>query len=440
MTRTTDAKPDQAARRSRSVRTKQDAPKIKYVSWRNGQPRFEPSPTLRSLGYTGLDLKDENDNWMTAGQALDWSRTFSSALKAARRTAAPKPKALLPVKRAPEPPPAAYPLSRLFDDWLSERINPDIADLRRNTVYEYGLKRNVLQLHAHEVWTAEAAALTKVICKGLYTKLRRAVGLAQAVATIRVLGIALQWGIDSGALPTLQVNPAHKLKMRKPEPRVRFGSPAEIDHMVATADRMGRPEIGDMIILAVWSGQRQSDRREFVMAGRADGRITLKQRKTGVIVSVKEAPELTARLEASARRRALALASLDSVVDLKEARQRRAMMQEVMDRVILDERHWRPFLKRHYADIYSDVRAAAAVDMPSVADLTDQDLRDTAVTWLATAEATIPEICSITGHTFGSANEILKHYLSLHTELADSGMAKMVVWHTKKQAKKLAEE
>lgn len=412
-----------------------ETPKIPHVAWRRGRPRFEPSKTLRAMGYSGSDLKQDNGEWMTAGQALDWSRAFAQELNLARKLAAPRQKAATPQPRPVVPPLPSYPLKQLFADWLHPEKNPDLQDLKPKTIYEYGLKQAVLQKHAPEIWAASAGALTKAICKGLYADLRKRASLPQAVGTMRVLGIVLQWGMDTGALPDMLVNPAHKLKMKKPDPRVRFATTAEIDHMVATADKMGRFEIGDMITLGVWSGQRQGDRLEFEMAGRTDGRITLRQAKTGVIVSIKEAPELTARLEASRKRRALATTSTQDVVEIKQARERRAAQSSVMNRIILDEHHWKPFQKRHYARTFEDVRKAAKIGMASVSDLTDQDLRDTAVTWLATAGATIPEICAITGHTFGSANEILKHYLSLHAELADSAIAKMVIWHEAKRGK-----
>ena len=66
--------------------------------------------------------------------------------------------------------------------------------------------------------------------------------------------------------------------------------------------------------------------------------------------------------------------------------------------------------------------------MPSLADFHDQDLRDTAVTWLALAECTLPEIASITGHSLKTIEEILKHYLGLHPDLARSAIGKLVSW------------
>jgi len=60
----------------------------------------------------------------------------------------------------------------------------------------------------------------------------------------------------------------------------------------------------------------------------------------------------------------------------------------------------------------------------SLADKHDQDLRDTAVTWLARAGATLPEIAAITGHSLASIHTIMKHYLAISPELGDAGIEK----------------
>lgn len=66
--------------------------------------------------------------------------------------------------------------------------------------------------------------------------------------------------------------------------------------------------------------------------------------------------------------------------------------------------------------------------MPPLASFRHQDLRDTAVTWLAIAGTNIPEIASVTGHSLQSSTDVLEHYLARPLELADhnreaSGMA-----------------
>ena len=50
------------------------------------------------------------------------------------------------------------------------------------------------------------------------------------------------------------------------------------------------------------------------------------------------------------------------------------------------------------------------------------DLRGTAVTLLTEAGCTIPQVCSITGHTLESANRILRHYLASTEAIAKAAI------------------
>ncbi|WDZ77917.1 hypothetical protein PWG15_05280 [Ensifer adhaerens] len=393
-----------------STRRSTDNPKIKHIAWRDGRPRFEPSPTLRKLDYKGEDLKIDG-RWMTAGEALDWSNQLTKQIASHKR------KARMRASGRHEPPPVpvapalkpGYPVSKLFEDWLEPKINPSMTDLSANTIRDYKQKARVFENHLPDVWASEAAALTKPICLGLYDAIRVKAGLTTAVGAMRVLGIALQWAIDRGRLPEeMKINPAHKLKMKTPDPRVRFATREEMKVLVGVADSMGSFDMGDMFTFAVWSGQRQNDRLLFQLAGRDRGRITIRQGKTKVIVSMPEAPELRKRLQA--------------------AEQRRKTAEIISPYVVLNEENWKPFKSDRYRRRYEDIRRAAAKKLPSLKTLRDQDFRDTAVTWLAMAGCTIPEICSITGHSFKTANDILKHYLAMNPELADSAMAKMIAW------------
>jgi integrase len=67
-------------------------------------------------------------------------------------------------------------------------------------------------------------------------------------------------------------------------------------------------------------------------------------------------------------------------------------------------------------------------DRAGIVDLTFHDARGTAVTRLALANATVPEIATITGHSLKTVQEILdKHYLNRDIKLADSAMMKLEV-------------
>lgn len=63
-----------------------------------------------------------------------------------------------------------------------------------------------------------------------------------------------------------------------------------------------------------------------------------------------------------------------------------------------------------------------------IADLTFHDLRGTAITRMALAGCTVPEIAAVTGHSLKDVETILDmHYLGGRAELAASAMRKMVV-------------
>jgi hypothetical protein len=402
-------------------------PKIKYVTWRNGRPRFSPSPSLREQGYEGKDLRHNDGAWMSAGDVLEWSRTFQQQLGAKRPPAGRKPK-----KKAssglPVPMRKIYPVSQLLEEWLNPVHNLDIADLAKKTTDEYRYKKNAIAKHAPDIYNAEAAALDNDICDGLYDDLRRKAGLATAVGCMRVLGAAITWGMRRRKqhLAGMQINPTFNLNMKKQKERLRVGSIEEIDRLIFAADAMGRPDMGDAIVFAVWSGQRQADRLLFCNEGVRNGRMLFRQRKTGARVAIKQAPELQKRIEA--------------------AKIRRAANNIETDFVVYNELGRAPFLKSNYSHTLLDIRRAAAAGlpdahgnptvepMPSLMTLTDQDFRDTAVTWLARAGCTIPEICAITGHSFKTATEILKHYLALDEGMADSAIDKLTAWYEKERA------
>ncbi|APY13191.1 hypothetical protein GJU93_06055 [Brucella sp. 10RB9212] len=422
-----------------------------HVSWRDGRPRFQPGKELRAMGYSGKDLRHEDGRWFTRGEAVDWSTNFQQEL-AGKRKPAPSVPRTAPVRYA------GYTVENLIADWTNPKRNPKwklngTRSYSPSTMNDYRDKMNVLMQHDGELWVSDVRSLDRPTCRNLFDSLWSQRGLATAKGVLLTLSSAISWGMLRGHVKLLD-NPATKLQMESPEPRVRFGTRPEILALIAAADRIGRPEIGDMIVLAVWSGQRQGDRRELIDKGLMNNRRIFKQSKTGEIVAVMQAPELERRLEASKKRREAA--------KIKDPR------------VILDEKLWKSFSKRHYHEIFSKVRDAAIIgvvdvsatqkNFPSVKamnvalkrayekhrkgeavydvrivyeisplislhDLQDLDFRDTSVTWMALAGATIPEIISVTGHTAESATRILRHYLARHPEMADSAIRKMVSWY-----------
>jgi len=428
---------------------------IKHVSWRDGRPRFQPGRQLRDAGHRGWDLQHEDGTWFSRGEALDWSDAFCKQLAKDAKAAAPSKAGPTPARGK------LYSVGQLFEDWYRStkfQLPADKAELQRQraaknvyapkSIVDFKQKARVIEDHDPSLWASPVDALSQPVLFGLYEELVAARGISTARGSIAVLSIALGWGKRRGKFTfreNLGVNPAQDLQMATPPPRIRFGTRTEIETLIAVADHMGLPESGDMTMLGVWSGQRQGDRLALEDFGLIKGRRHFRQAKTGAIVAVLEAPELERRLAASAERRraAKAEALLGAEADERpaiERRFKRVILNEHVDRRF-DKCFWRPFEGQHYSHVFAKVKAVAVAGVraengvdwiikpcKTLADFQEPDLRDTAVTWLALAGCTIPEICAITGHSLNSATRVLKHYLAVHPEMADSAIRKMVAW------------
>ncbi|WP_336800513.1 hypothetical protein [Kaistia sp. MMO-174] len=407
--------------------------KIPHVTWRAGRPRFIPGRHLRALGYQGRDLKQPDGRWFSLDEAIAWSKDFEIEI-ASRRQAKADGKRLARPKR-----PTAMTVGHVIDHLFRLGEMQPIDDRRERerkgalapkTIRWYRSMADVLAAYDPELWASPAAAVSRIVAKGLYRRLAADKGLAMARGIIAVCSRA--YGEYEATIP---LNPFLKLKMKATPPRLRAGEIEEMETLIAAADALGLPEIGDAILMGLVTGQRQNDRLRLVERARIDGSIVFRQSKTGAVVTVPALPQLDVRLQA--------------------ARLRRAARKVTFPEVLIDEQKWRPWPDDEgdaYRKQFTKVRAAAVAGVlnaegtaaaalegrneplwtvepcPSLEGFHDQDLRDTAVTWLARAGCTIPEIVSITGHTEESATTIMKHYLGRHPEMAKSGMEKMRVW------------
>lgn len=444
--------------------------RLPHVTWREGRPRFSPGAPIRAMGYASQDLRHGDGRWYSFEEAHAWALARAAEIETRR-------KAKASTGRLPRRPrEQLLTVEGLFDQlWRHPTMQGKAVEEGRHvfkpksaaTVRDYKQKARVIEEEAAELWGAAVAAIDKVILFNLYERLAVRRGLATATGAIRVLSLALSFGMRRGLVPFVS-NPAEKLGMETPPPRLRVAEREEIAALVAGADALDRPEIGDAVMLGVWTGQRQADRLDLTDEGLLSGRRIFRQRKTGAIVAIPQALPLDARLAAAkARRKAAA-----------EAARARGDARGAIDRLelVIDERANQPFKPDHYRHLFAAIRdvvvhglvqlgedrvvlvkdqdaraishylpglrglragekAKAATlprliePVPSLAGFRDQDLRDTAVTWLALAGATIPEIAAVTGHSLESVTSVLKHYLARHPELADHAIAKLVTWH-----------
>jgi integrase len=156
------------------------------------------------------------------------------------------------------------------------------------------------------------------------------------------------------------------------------------------------PQIVLPVMIALWTGQRQGDIIALTWASYDGAALRLRQSKTGATLTIPCAAPLRAALNAA--------------------------------------RGKRP----ESANICTTQRGAAwsshgfrssfrtAITQAGIEGRTFHDLRGTAVTRLAIAGASVPEIASITGHSLKDVETMLdKHYLSRDRALGESAIAKL---------------
>jgi hypothetical protein len=379
--------------------------KIKHVVWRDGQPRFVPGPKLRELGFRGRDLKHPSGSWYTLQDCQGFVQEIEVEI-GQRRAQKESGKRLKAVKAQ-----NIYTVAQLFDDLFREPKfqkagTVRVKTLAPSTVRNYKQMSKSLQDFDEELWLSPVASVSTVVAWGLYEKLYAEKGLHMARHVIATCSMAWSWWRKRGSN---RINPFKDLGMETPEGRLRSEAPATIRHFVATCDRLGRPEIGDMIMLGVFSVQRQADRLALTWNDVAGGRFKVEQGKTGKKVAAAIPAPLLARLEA--------------------AKGRRKDHKIQWPNVVIDEQARRPFKPDHYRHVFAAMRDAAAKDLPALAGFRDQDLRDTGLTWARDGGADFDTRRQLSGHSQASAALEEKHYLAQAESQGDEAVKAIeAVW------------
>jgi integrase len=203
----------------------------------------------------------------------------------------------------------------------------------------------------------------------------------------QVLARILSWAVGRGLAPA---NPCEK------GGRTYRGSRAENvwteEHEVAFM-ASAPPHLRSAFMLALWTGQRQGDLLALCWSQYDGKTIRLKQSKTGAHVVIPVG----------------------------------APLKKVLDRL---DRTDGPILRNSYGEIWNadGFRSSwrKACKAAGVTGVTFNDLRGTAVSRLALAEATEAEIATITGHSLRDVRSILDaHYLNRDPRLAENAIRKL---------------
>jgi integrase len=146
------------------------------------------------------------------------------------------------------------------------------------------------------------------------------------------------------------------------------------------------------LVLALETGQRQGDLLALAWSAYDGIWIRLRQQKTGARVNIPVTKRLRAVLDNAPR---LAI-------------------------TILTDRRGRPWRPSTFRDQWRAASRKAGID-----GLTFHDLRGTAVTRLAEAGCTHPEIAAITGHSLRNVADIIDRYLARTDKLAVAAISKL---------------
>jgi len=196
----------------------------------------------------------------------------------------------------------------------------------------------------------------------------------QADYRFSVLARILSWAYDRRIIPA---NPCER------PGRLFSATRAEslwTDDQIAAFVANAPAPVALAVLIAAETGQRQADVLRLTWAAYDGQVIRLRQSKTGKAVVIAVSARLRAALDATPRKAV----------------------------TICTTSRGRPWTSDGFKTSFGKARDAAGLQ-----GLTFHDLRGTAVVRLARAGCTVPEICSITGHSLKAAGDILdRHYLS----------------------------
>lgn len=227
-------------------------------------------------------------------------------------------------------------------------------------------------------------------------------------------------------------NPFARLEMELPKASLIVWPREAIHAMIEIADELGRPSLGDAILLMSWLGARRQDWLAWPANIFDSPYLAWTTEKTGVSVTIPwaQVPELRERIEAAKARHKSA--AVQSTLFFVDDRSRRlwtpGSIHKAFDelRTELAKRH-ESFQTRYAVNFY----AGDPMRIPT-AKLTMRVLRHTCITSLHDAGCVREQIRSITGHSMSSIDEILKRYTALTIDQAGAALAKVVA-HQERQ-------
>lgn len=427
------------------------------LKWRDGRPRWEPSPASREVGLSGLDLKTLQGDWMTLGAAIDaaqarhlWAKQIRDAsqagvvgadareelrqvldalpdptndeerlarrvvddLVAAGRRLLGRPELQL-IDGAPKDPRTVRAMIEAFFADPVVQAGPfslSIATLKNYRSYS---KRIIAEMGDEPV-----AGVTRGYLRALYVDLYEETSPATAYGTMGALSGFFKWAMHND---WVKDSPATKLGRVTPAGRRVFWTAEEEIAFIPWCDANGFEDVADAITLGLWTAARSWDMCDATISDLAGDDWRYIPHKTAK--SQREAlpgilPPVRARVER--RRRA---AAGDKV---------RPMTSTPF---LYDFRLDRPHTSSTIAYRFREAKFLALLRDAVPETLSGkriQDTRDTCITRLYEAGVEIDKIPAWTGHSPDDRDDILReHYIVLRSQGAAESAAKLAAWASK---------
>lgn len=420
--------------------------------WRDGRPRWIPSPSRRAAGWRATDLKDAHGRWLAEGAAIQRARAIADAVRAwaAGEAVPPAVAAMAPqgAAFAGRSTAAASPraIRVLLDEFYEANTRPLGArrtGLSPKTQADYKSKiaRFLTEVRgkiAEERFMAMDVDILLPPGPGeagddvltlAYEALRGEAGESMASGCVAAVSAWMGWMVKRRRI--WATNPCAAVERSTPEGRIVVYDWPEVVALVRRAEARGLHSVADAIVLAVDLSWAQQDLlamtwgQVHAVAGRT--RIKHRRIKTGQAGNPPLLPLGLARLEAIRARLAA-----DRIIPAP------ALPLLICE---LTGKSWVADTFRHiFAEIRAEVacqhlvaellaRLAGAPGAPTdegIASKQFRDLRDTAITYCYEAGLDIPEICSRTLHAPTRAQAVIeKHYGAIGKGIADRAAAKL---------------
>lgn len=273
----------------------------------------------------------------------------------------------------------------------------DFADLAERTRKDY---RKLLRVIEAEFGDFPIAALEDRRTRGELLAWRERLAVKsrrQADYAFAVLARTMSWAYNRGLVP---LNPCERPgRLYRASRSASVWTDADEKAFYAKAPA----HLHLALTLALWTGQRQGDLLRLTWSAYDGSHIRLRQRKTKVPVYIPVGGPLKAALDATKQKLAARKDSKPRPLTILATERGTAWTESGF------RASWRKGCQK-----------------AGISDLTFHDLRGTAVTRLAIAGCTVPEIATITGHSLKDVGSILDStYFHRDIALGESAIRKL---------------